>query len=217
MNWKSRGAKCFAPSANQLAGRCAGPGPGQTPGHMARAVNERLDSATHRVGQSMEQTMRTTMDSLRVLHERLGIIDHAQQNLSELTSQAATLRDSTDKQSRGAFGQLGRKPRPGRHAQAPTNAVHPYQLASGRTASCFCPMPGRCASMRSFRSRRSPLCTMRGPTRRGDSHPAAARRRPEACQRHRGEVPDRRRDPGYRAEVGAVGLGVAEIHDGSTT
>src|SRR5260221_646986 len=37
---------------------------------MARAVNERLDSVTHRVGQSMEQTTRNTMDSLRVLHER---------------------------------------------------------------------------------------------------------------------------------------------------
>src|SRR3979411_2861267 len=37
----------------------------------ARAGNERLDSVTHRVGQSMEQTTRNTMDSLRVLHERL--------------------------------------------------------------------------------------------------------------------------------------------------
>ena len=31
---------------------------------MARAVTERLDSVTHRVGQSMEQTTRNTMDSL---------------------------------------------------------------------------------------------------------------------------------------------------------
>ena len=30
---------------------------------MARAVNERLDSVTHRVGQSMEATTRNTMDS----------------------------------------------------------------------------------------------------------------------------------------------------------
>src|SRR4030081_3559160 len=41
---------------------------------MARAVNERLDSVTHRVGQSMVQTTRNTMDSLRVLHERLGVL-----------------------------------------------------------------------------------------------------------------------------------------------
>src|SRR5579871_3331131 len=73
---------------------------------MARAVTERLDSVTHRVGQSMEQTTRNTMDSLRVLHERLGIIDDAQKNLSNLTTQVTTLRDVlANKQSRGAFGQ----------------------------------------------------------------------------------------------------------------
>jgi len=73
---------------------------------MARAVNERLDSVTHRVGQSMEQTTRNTMDSLRVLHERLGIIDSAHKNLTDLTSQVTTLRDVlANKQSRGAFGQ----------------------------------------------------------------------------------------------------------------
>ena len=73
---------------------------------MARAVTERLDSVTHRVGQSMEQTTRNTMDSLRVLHERLGIIDSAHKNLTDLTSQVTTLRDVlANKQSRGAFGQ----------------------------------------------------------------------------------------------------------------
>jgi DNA recombination protein RmuC len=73
---------------------------------MARAVNERLDSVTHRVGQSMEATTRNTMDSLRKLHERLGIIDNAHKNLTDLTTQVTTLRDVlANKQSRGAFGQ----------------------------------------------------------------------------------------------------------------
>jgi DNA recombination protein RmuC len=73
---------------------------------MARAVSERLDSVTHRVGQSMEQTTRNTVDSLRVLHERLGIIDNAHRNLTDLTTQVTTLRDVlANKQSRGAFGQ----------------------------------------------------------------------------------------------------------------
>src|SRR5690349_1975186 len=83
--------------AQVLAGRQA---------DLARAVNERLDSVTHRVGQSMEQTTRNTMDSLRKLHERLGIIDHAHKNLTDLTTQVSTLRDVlANKQSRGAFGQ----------------------------------------------------------------------------------------------------------------
>ena len=83
--------------AQALAGRQA---------DMARTVNERLDSVTHLVGQSMEQTTRNTMESLRVLHERLGIIDNAHKNLTDLTSQVTTLRDVlANKQSRGAFGQ----------------------------------------------------------------------------------------------------------------
>src|SRR5215470_14404935 len=83
--------------AQTLAGRQA---------EMARAVNERLDSVTHRVGQSMEQTTRNTMESLRALHERLGIIDNAHKNLTDLTTQVTTLRDVlANKQSRGAFGQ----------------------------------------------------------------------------------------------------------------
>src|ERR1700760_4792822 len=73
---------------------------------MARAVNERLDSVTHRVGQSMEQTTRNTMDSLRKLHERLGIIDNAHKNLTDLPPQVPPLRAGlANKQSRGAFGQ----------------------------------------------------------------------------------------------------------------
>ena len=73
---------------------------------MTRAVNERLDSVTHKVGQSMEQTTRNTVESLSALHERLGIIDNAHKNLTDLTSQVTTLRDVlANKQSRGAFGQ----------------------------------------------------------------------------------------------------------------
>ena len=83
--------------ARSLAGRQA---------EMARSVNERLDSVTHRVGQSMEHTTRNTMESLRKLHERLGIIDSAHKNLTDLTTQVTTLRDVlANKQSRGAFGQ----------------------------------------------------------------------------------------------------------------
>ncbi|MBB1090377.1 DNA recombination protein RmuC [Rhodopseudomonas palustris] len=73
---------------------------------MARAVSERLDTVTHRVGQSMTQSTRHTMESLQALHERLGIIDRAHDNLTELTDQVTSLRDVlANKQARGAFGQ----------------------------------------------------------------------------------------------------------------
>jgi DNA recombination protein RmuC len=73
---------------------------------LARLVGERLDAVTHRLGQSMDASGRHTMESLRHLHERLGIIDHAQKNLTELTSQVTSLREVlANKQLRGAFGQ----------------------------------------------------------------------------------------------------------------
>src|SRR5260370_31334370 len=57
---------------------------------MSRAVSERLDSVSHRVGQSMEQTTPNTMDSLRVPPERLGILDNAHKNLTARTSHVTT-------------------------------------------------------------------------------------------------------------------------------
>jgi len=73
---------------------------------LARLVGERLDAVTHRLGQSMSESGRHTMESLRHLHERLAVIDHAQKNLTELTSQVTSLREVlSNKQARGAFGQ----------------------------------------------------------------------------------------------------------------
>jgi DNA recombination protein RmuC len=73
---------------------------------LARLVGERLDAVTHRLGQSMTESGRHTMESLRHLHERLAVIDHAQKNLTDLASQVTSLREVlANKQMRGAFGQ----------------------------------------------------------------------------------------------------------------
>jgi DNA recombination protein RmuC len=73
---------------------------------LARLVNERLDAVSGRLGQSMEATTRQTVERLQHLHERLALIDNAQKNLNELSSQVTSLRDVlSNKQVRGAFGQ----------------------------------------------------------------------------------------------------------------
>ena len=73
---------------------------------LSRMVAERLDAVTHRIGQSMEMTTRHTVESLRHLHERLAVIDNAQKNLTDLSSQVTSLREVlANKQARGAFGQ----------------------------------------------------------------------------------------------------------------
>jgi DNA recombination protein RmuC len=75
-------------------------------GDLARMVNERLDSVTHHLNQSMHTTRQQTADSLQKLNERLVVIDGAQKNITELASQVTSLQSVlTNKQQRGAFGQ----------------------------------------------------------------------------------------------------------------
>jgi len=71
-----------------------------------RAVNERLDSVTHHLSQSMTATRENTADYLQKLNERLAVIDGAQKNITELASQVTSLGAVlSNKQARGAFGQ----------------------------------------------------------------------------------------------------------------
>jgi len=73
---------------------------------LARAVSERLDAVTHRIGQSMQVSTQSTMENLAKLNERLAVIDNAQKNLTDLSSQVTSLRQVlANKQARGAFGQ----------------------------------------------------------------------------------------------------------------
>jgi DNA recombination protein RmuC len=82
---------------DMLAGRQA---------ELHRAVNERLDSVTHHLSQSMTATRQHTADNLAKLNERLAVIDGAQKNITELATQVSSLQSVlSNKQSRGAFGQ----------------------------------------------------------------------------------------------------------------
>lgn len=73
---------------------------------LARVLHERLDHVSENLSQSLQSQTRNTVDSLTKLNERIAVIDSAQKNLGELTSQVTSLRDVlSNKQLRGAFGQ----------------------------------------------------------------------------------------------------------------
>jgi len=73
---------------------------------LARVMAERLDAVGYRVGQSLEVSAKQTTDRLASLGERLAVIDNAQKNITELSTQVTSLREIlANKQSRGAFGQ----------------------------------------------------------------------------------------------------------------
>jgi DNA recombination protein RmuC len=76
-------------------------------GDLARAVNERLDRMTHKVGTDLNETSRKTHESIAKLNERLAVIDTAQKNLTELSTNMVSLQEIlANKQARGAFGQM---------------------------------------------------------------------------------------------------------------
>jgi DNA recombination protein RmuC len=73
---------------------------------LAHTVNERLDSVSHRLGDSLEKTKQSTAENLQKLAERLAVIDRAQKNITDLAGQVTTLQGVlANKQTRGAFGQ----------------------------------------------------------------------------------------------------------------
>ena len=82
---------------DMLAGRQA---------ELQKSVNERLDSVTHHLSQSMTATRQHTAENLQKLNERLAVIDGAQKNITDLASQVTSLQNVLgNKQQRGAFGQ----------------------------------------------------------------------------------------------------------------
>jgi len=72
----------------------------------AKSLDQRLDQISLRMGQNLHDTTKRTTESLRQLHERLAVIDTAQKNITDLSTQVVGLQDIlANKQARGAFGQ----------------------------------------------------------------------------------------------------------------
>jgi len=116
-------------------------------GDVARAVNERLDRMTHRVGSDLNETSRKTHESIAKLNERLAVIDTAQKNLTDLSTNMVSLQQIlANKQARGAFGQMRMEtivkdglPK-GAYSFQPT-------LSNGKRPDCLLHMPNTSAGV----------------------------------------------------------------------
>ncbi len=74
---------------------------------LAKAVEERLAEFGKRVGDRLQEQTQEAGRSLGDLKERLAVIDAAQKNITELSSQVVGLQDLlASKQAQGAFGQI---------------------------------------------------------------------------------------------------------------
>lgn len=125
-------ASRLAAAQSELAGRLV---------QSQREVNERLDGLTQRIGDSLVQQGEKTGESLRLLQERLVVIDAAQKNISELSQQVVGLQDIlANKQARGAFGEIQLNDLVG--AILPPSAYTlQARLSNGRIADCLLKLP----------------------------------------------------------------------------
>ncbi len=71
-----------------------------------KAIGDRLDGMTSRLGHSITEQTKSTHANLAKLQERLAVIDTAQTNIQSLAGQVVQLQHIlSNKQTRGAFGQ----------------------------------------------------------------------------------------------------------------
>ncbi len=109
--------------------------------HLTRTLDERLDQVSHRVGRGLNEQAERTHQSLKHLYERLAVIDTAQANLTQLSSEMVSLKDIlANKQARGAYGQARMEAiiRDGLHGHAFTFQA---TLSNGSRPDCLIKLP----------------------------------------------------------------------------
>jgi DNA recombination protein RmuC len=194
---------------DMLAGRQA---------ELARAVGERLDSVTHRIGQSMATSTQQTVESLRHLHERIAVIDHAQKNIAELSSHVTTLRDVlANKQARGAFGQ-GRMEAIVEDGLPKGSFEFQFTLSNGKRPDCAVFLPNDARPL--LIDAKFPLeaVTALRAARSEEERKAAAQRLRQDVMKHVNDIAERYLVPGETQDLALMFVPsesvYAELHDG---
>ena len=107
---------------------------------IGKALDERLGDVRRHIGESLEKTSTQTTNTIHELKTRLALIDQAQKNITQLSSQVVGLQDIlANKQARGAFGevQLNDLVR----AVLPPNAYEFQAAVGGKRADCLLKLP----------------------------------------------------------------------------
>lgn len=114
---------------------------------LTKALSERLDGMSSRLGQSISEQTRATHENLARLQERLAVIDTAQNNIQSLAGQVVQLQQIlSDKQTRGAFGQSRME---AIIADGLPHGAYEFQptLSNGSRPDCLVKMPNGAPSL----------------------------------------------------------------------
>lgn len=102
-------AQRLSEAQGELAGRMAQMGENQasSQAQVNATLEQRLDALNKRIGEGLHQHTEKTGKTMSDLHERLAVIDAAQQKITNLSEQVVGLQDIlSNKQARGAFGEI---------------------------------------------------------------------------------------------------------------
>jgi len=108
---------------------------------VTKALEERLGDLSKRVGDRLQETSTQSHTALTDLRERLAVIDRAQKNITELSTQVVGLQDIlANKQARGSFGEIQLNDLV--EGILPPNAyVFQATLGNGKRADCLLTLP----------------------------------------------------------------------------
>lgn len=189
----------------------------QRQSELARAVSERLDSTSHRLGESFSTAARATHESLTKLAERLVMVEKAEKSLADLSTQVISLRETlSNKQARGAFGQARMEAIISDGLPKDSYAFQ-YTLANGRRPDCAVFLPGDhrpllvdakfpLESVTAFREAQSP-----------EARKSAASRLSGDMLKHVGDVAERYLLPGETQDIALIFVPsesvYAELHE----
>jgi DNA recombination protein RmuC len=125
-------AQSLANTQNAMAGRME---------QSQADTNQRLEGLQKRLGDSLHDQTERTGQTLKVLHERLAVIDSAQKNITDLSQQMVSLQDIlSNKQARGAFGEIQLNDLV---TAALPKSAYSFQvtLSNGKRADCMLDLP----------------------------------------------------------------------------
>ena len=108
---------------------------------LTKVVEERLSDLAKRVGDNLSQSTTQTNETMTKLQERLAVIDAAQKNITELSSQVVGLQDIlSNKQARGTFGEVQLQDLV-KNVLPPSSYKFQHTLSNGRRADCIVRLP----------------------------------------------------------------------------
>jgi DNA recombination protein RmuC len=108
---------------------------------VTRVLEDRLADVSRRVGEGLHQTTEKTGEQMKALRERLAVIDAAQKNITDLSTQIVGLQDIlSNKQARGAFGEVQLQDLV-TAALPPSAYAFQAVLSNGRRADCLLTLP----------------------------------------------------------------------------